>query len=165
MGRRLTLVVPSLALGGAERVVANMANHWAAGGDTVTVITLSAATTDTYALDPAVTRIALDLMRVSAGPIQALFNNLTRIGKLGDAIRSTRPDTVVAFTDRMNIVTLLACRSIADDVDTVISERIDPSRQPGGLGWTWSRAASRMSIRGLERWSYRPKPCAGRWTP
>jgi len=141
MGRRLTLVVPSLALGGAERVVARMANHWAARGDTVTVVTLSAAETDTYPLDPGVTRIALDLMRVSSGPAQALFNNLTRIGKLGDAIRRTQPDTVITFTDRMNMTTLLACRSLAADIDIVICERIDPSEQAafGGLGWTWSR--------------------------
>ena len=41
--RRLTLVVPPLELGGAERVVPKMANHWAASGEVVTVITLSAA--------------------------------------------------------------------------------------------------------------------------
>ena len=75
MGRRLTLVSPSLALGGAERVVSRMANHWAAGGDTVSVITLSGTACDTYALDPAVTRIALDLMSESRFLLQALYHN------------------------------------------------------------------------------------------
>jgi GalNAc-alpha-(1->4)-GalNAc-alpha-(1->3)-diNAcBac-PP-undecaprenol alpha-1,4-N-acetyl-D-galactosaminyltransferase len=137
MGRRLTLVVPSLALGGAERVVARMANHWAARGDAVTVITLSATTTDTYPLDSPVTRVALDLMRDSRGPIGACFNNWIRVRRLRDAIRESQPDTVISFTDRMNIVTLLACRPL--DVDTVISERIDPSRQPIGRIWEWLR--------------------------
>jgi glycosyltransferase involved in cell wall biosynthesis len=141
MGRRLTLVVPSLALGGAERVVARMANHWAASGDAVTVITLSAAETDTYSLDPAVTRVPLDLMRDSRGPIWALYNNWLRVGKVEDTIRKLRPDTVISFTDRMNVVTLAACRSLG--VDTVVSERIDPSQQP--VGWYWSR---------LRRWGY-----------
>ena len=68
--RRLTLVVPSLALGGAERVVSKMANHWAASGDVVTVITLSADDEDTYPLAPKVLRIALDMMRESRGPIR-----------------------------------------------------------------------------------------------
>ncbi|HEV8000550.1 MAG TPA: glycosyltransferase family 4 protein [Planctomycetaceae bacterium] len=134
MGRRLTLVVPSLALGGAERVVANMANHWAAGGDTVKVITLSAATTDTYSLDPAVTRIALDLMRESVGRLRAIFNNWIRVRRLRDAITKSRPDTVISFTDRMNVVTLLACRKL--DVDVVISERIDPSQHQIGRDWS-----------------------------
>jgi GalNAc-alpha-(1->4)-GalNAc-alpha-(1->3)-diNAcBac-PP-undecaprenol alpha-1,4-N-acetyl-D-galactosaminyltransferase len=137
MGRRLTLVVPSLALGGAERVVARMANHWAARGDTVTVITLSATTTDTYPLDPSVTRVALDLMRDSRGPIGALFNNWIRLRRLRDAIHRSQPDTVISFTDRMNVVTLLACRPLG--VDTVVSERIDPSQQPLGRMWSWLR--------------------------
>jgi GalNAc-alpha-(1->4)-GalNAc-alpha-(1->3)-diNAcBac-PP-undecaprenol alpha-1,4-N-acetyl-D-galactosaminyltransferase len=137
MGRRLTLVVPSLALGGAERVVARMANHWATRGDTVTVITLSSAACDTYSLEPSVARVALDLMRDSAGFVQALSNNLTRVQKLKAAIVDSRPDTVVSFTDRMNVVTLLACRSLP--VDAVISERIDPSHQPFGPPWSWIR--------------------------
>jgi GalNAc-alpha-(1->4)-GalNAc-alpha-(1->3)-diNAcBac-PP-undecaprenol alpha-1,4-N-acetyl-D-galactosaminyltransferase len=137
MGRRLTLVVPSLALGGAERVVARMANHWAARGDAVTVITLSSTASDTYSLDPAVTRVPLDLMRESRGPLRALFNNWTRVSSVKDAIRRSRPDTVISFTDRMNVVTLLACRSLG--VDTVVSERIDPSQQPFGFPWSWMR--------------------------
>jgi glycosyltransferase involved in cell wall biosynthesis len=137
MGRRLTLVVPSLAMGGAERVVARMANHWAARGDAVTVITLSAPVTDTYSLDPPVTRIALDLMRDSRGSIGASFNNWIRVRRLREAIRQSQPDTVISFTDRMNVVTLLACRPLG--VDTVVSERIDPSQQPLGRIWSWLR--------------------------
>jgi glycosyltransferase involved in cell wall biosynthesis len=137
MGRRLTLVVPSLALGGAERVAANMANHWAVAGNTVSVITLSATDTDTYSLDPSVTRVALDLMRESSGPIWAFLNNWMRVGRLREALRTSRPDTVISFTDRMNIVTLLACRSLS--VDTVISERVDPSRHSIGPTWEWLR--------------------------
>jgi GalNAc-alpha-(1->4)-GalNAc-alpha-(1->3)-diNAcBac-PP-undecaprenol alpha-1,4-N-acetyl-D-galactosaminyltransferase len=137
MDRRLTLVVPSLALGGAERVLARMANHWAARGDAVTVITLSATTTDTYPLDPQVRRIALDLMRDSRGPIRALFNNWIRVRRLRDAIGHSQPDTVISFTDRMNVVVLLACRPLG--VDTVVSERIDPSQQPLGRMWSWLR--------------------------
>jgi GalNAc-alpha-(1->4)-GalNAc-alpha-(1->3)-diNAcBac-PP-undecaprenol alpha-1,4-N-acetyl-D-galactosaminyltransferase len=141
MGRRLTLVSPSLALGGAERVVSRMANHWAAGGDTVSVITLSGTACDTYTLDPAVTRIALDLMSESRFLLQALYHNWVRVGKVEDAIRRTRPDTVISFTDRMNVVTLAACRKL--DVDTVVAERIDPSQQP--IGYYWSK---------LRRWGY-----------
>jgi GalNAc-alpha-(1->4)-GalNAc-alpha-(1->3)-diNAcBac-PP-undecaprenol alpha-1,4-N-acetyl-D-galactosaminyltransferase len=147
MGRRLTLVVPSLAMGGAERVVARMANHWAARGDAVTVITLSSTATDTYPLDAPVTRIALDLMRDSSGPIGALLNNWVRVRRLRDAIYRLQPDTVISFTDRMNIVTLLACRSLK--VDTVVSERIDPSQQPIGFPWAWMRRRSYSSARAL----------------
>ncbi len=91
MGRRLTLVSPSLALGGAERVVSRMANHWAACGDTVSVITLSGTACDTYPLDPAVTRIALDLMGESAGAFAALLNNWRRVRRLRTPFASRSP--------------------------------------------------------------------------
>ncbi len=141
MDRRLTLVVPSLALGGAERVVSRMANHWAAAGDTVSVITLSGAECDTYTLDPAVTRIALDLMRGSRFLLEGLYHNWLRVGKVEDAIRKTKPDTVISFTDRMNVVALAACRNLK--VDTVVAERIDPSQQR--IGYSWAK---------LRRWVY-----------
>jgi glycosyltransferase involved in cell wall biosynthesis len=137
MGRRLTLVVPSLALGGAERVVARMANHWAAAGDAVTVITLSATETDTYTLDARVARMALGLMRHSTGPVRGAINNFIRIRRLRAAILESQPEVVISFTDRMNVVTMSACRSLP--VDTVISERIDPSQQPFGRRWSWLR--------------------------
>jgi GalNAc-alpha-(1->4)-GalNAc-alpha-(1->3)-diNAcBac-PP-undecaprenol alpha-1,4-N-acetyl-D-galactosaminyltransferase len=145
--RRLTLVVPSLALGGAERVVSKMANHWATSGDVVTVITLSADDEDTYPLAPKVLRIALDLMRESRGPIEAVVNNLERVRHLRAAIAGSIPDTVISFTDRMNVLTLLACRPLK--VDTVVSERIDPSRYEIGRTWSWLRRRLYPSARAL----------------
>jgi len=135
--RRLTLAVPSLALGGAERVVAKMANHWADRGDAVTVVTLSGEASDTYALDPRVTRIALNAMRDSRGPMQAIAHNVHRVRLLRRAIVDAAPETVISFTDRMNVLTLLACRPLG--VDTVISERVDPSRYEIGRAWSWLR--------------------------
>jgi glycosyltransferase involved in cell wall biosynthesis len=145
--RRLTLVVPSLALGGAERVVSKMANHWAASGNVVTVITLSADDEDTYPLAPKVLRIALDMMRESRGPIEALVNNLERVRHLRAAIAGSVPETVISFTDRMNVLTLLACRPLK--VDTVVSERIDPSRYEIGRTWSWLRRRLYPSARAL----------------
>ncbi len=136
-GRRLTLVVPSLAFGGAERVVAKMANHWAARGEAVTVITLSGRSGDTYPLDDRVARIPLDAMGESGGPLKAITNNLRRVRLLRSAIAGSAPETVISFTDRMNVLTLLACRPLK--VDTVISERIDPSRYEIGRAWSWLR--------------------------
>jgi len=135
--RRLTLAVPSLALGGAERVVAKMANYWAERGDLVTVVTLSAETCDTYSLDSRVTRIPLNAMRDSQGPIDAIRDNLARLRALRAAIARSQPDAIISFTDRMNVLTVLACRPFA--VGPVISERIDPSQYEIGRAWSWLR--------------------------
>ncbi|HUE15532.1 MAG TPA: glycosyltransferase family 4 protein [Planctomycetaceae bacterium] len=146
-GRRLTLVVPSLAFGGAERVVAKTANHWAAHGDVVTVVTLSGEAGDTYPLDPRVLRMALNAMHESRGPLEAIRSNLDRLRLLRSAIVSSAPETVISFTDRMNVLTLLACRPLG--VDTVISERIDPSRHKIGRTWSWLRRRVYPSARAL----------------
>jgi glycosyltransferase involved in cell wall biosynthesis len=145
--RRLTLVVPSLALGGAERVVSKMANHWASSGDVVTVITLSADDEDTYPLAPKAVRIALDMMRESHGPVEAVINNLERVRHLRAAIVGSVPETVISFTDRMNVLTLLACRPLK--VDTVVAARIDPSRYEIGRTWSWLRRRLYPSARAL----------------
>ncbi len=47
----------------------------------------------------------------------------------------------------MNVVTLLACRPLG--VDTVVSERIDPSQQPLGRSWSWFRRRAYPSARAL----------------
>jgi GalNAc-alpha-(1->4)-GalNAc-alpha-(1->3)-diNAcBac-PP-undecaprenol alpha-1,4-N-acetyl-D-galactosaminyltransferase len=146
-GRRLTLVVPSLELGGAEHVVAQMANHWAALGDQVTVITLSSAAGDTYSLRTEVTRIALNAMHESRGAIEAVSHNLARIRLLRAAIARSAPETVISFTNRMNVLTVLACRPLG--VDIVISERIDPSRYAIGRAWSWLRRRVYPSARAL----------------
>ena len=157
MGRRLTLVVPSLAFGGAERVVAKMAGYWAARGDAVTVVTLASSSGDTYALDPAVLRVALDLVRESRGPIPAIANNMGRVRKLRGAIAGSSPDAVISFTDRMNVLTLLACQPLK--VDTVVSERIDPRDRRSAAPGPGS-AVARIRMRGL--WSSRRSAYEGR---
>ena len=171
MARRLTLVSPSLALGGAERVISSMANHWSQNGADVTLITLDSPETDTYELSPQVNRIALGLMQESRGLGQAIVANWRRCrrlrraiqagdargqagdarGQAGDAGRRVstivnrqssidnrpRPQTVISFTDRMNVVTLLACLGL--HVDVVVSERIDPARHDIGRIWSLLR--------------------------
>src|SRR5919112_6238362 len=59
----LTLIIPSLTAGGAERVMCNMANYWAANGREVTLITFDSEATDFYSLNPEVKRVALRLVR------------------------------------------------------------------------------------------------------
>ncbi len=134
VNRQLTLVIPSLAFGGAERVISEMANHFSRSENDVTLITLDSTETDTYKLSPRVNRIALGMMQESRGFGQAIVKNLQRVRRLRRAIQTAQPQTVISFTDRMNVVTLLACLGL--NVDVVVSERIDPARHD--IGRTWS---------------------------
>ena len=135
--RRLTLVIHSLAQGGAERDMAHLARCWAERGDDVAVVTLDSVDSDSYPLADSVTRIGLGMVGVSRGWIQAVSNNRRRIAALRGVLQQRSPQTVVSFIDRMNVMTLKSAAGLADPV--IVSERIDPRHHEPGRIWRWLR--------------------------
>ena len=132
--RRSTIVIHSLHGGGVERITAAMANHWAAVGDKVTLISLDHDRDDRYPLNPNVSRVALDLMSESTGVWEAMYRNVDRIRKLRTAIHESKPDVVVSLLERTNILTLMACAGL--NVRNVICERTDPRHYDIGRVWS-----------------------------
>ncbi|MFZ5585277.1 MAG: glycosyltransferase [Thermodesulfobacteriota bacterium] len=130
---RLTLVIHGLSAGGAERVMKVLADGWAARGDAVTLVTLDTLESDFYRCDPRVMRVGLGVKADSAGPVRALANNLRRAAALRRAIRASRPQVIVSFTDRTNVLTILAAAGLGAPV--VACEHIDPFRH--GIGPVW----------------------------
>lgn len=130
---KVTLVVPSLSSGGAERVMSIMANHWSRKGWRVTLITLSGRDDDFFALDEKVERIALDIERPSSGMLTALANNFRRFRKLRKCILDSEADAVISFVDKMNVLTLLSTRFAG--VPVIVSERVDPRMHDIGYFW------------------------------
>jgi glycosyltransferase involved in cell wall biosynthesis len=133
-------VVHALHGGGAERVAAAMADQWAGRGDRVTVVTLDTVSSDVFTVDPRVRRIGLGLMRKSRHAWQAIRHNVTRIRALRHVLRESVPQCVVSVTDRMNVLTLLACRGLGAPV--VIAEHSDPRHQRMGTAWELLRKRS-----------------------
>ena len=131
---RLTLVVASLDPGGAERVVATLAGAWARRGHAVTLLTLDdGRRAPFYPLDPAVRHVPLALAGVSRGRLEGLARNLGRIRALRRALRASRPDAVLSFTDTTNVLALCAARLAGWPV--VASEHSDPERHPLPPAW------------------------------
>ncbi len=141
MSQRVTIVIHSLEGGGAERVAAAMANHWAETGRDVTLITLDSSDRDKYKLDDQVQRVALDVMSESANVVFGVLRNLRRMRRLRRAIVESRPDVVISLVDRTNILVLLATRRLG--LDVIVCERTDPRHHD--IGRLWSR---------LRRWIY-----------
>ncbi len=139
--QRLTLVIHALHGGGAERVLAVLASHWAASGRRVTLITLDDQCSDRYPLHPEVSRVGLAALGPSRSLWGALLANFRRCRRLRAAITASRPDLVISFTDRMNVLTLLASGRAPWPV--LIAERSDPRRQRMPRVWEW-----------LRRWAY-----------
>lgn len=121
---RILMVLPSLSVGGAERVASEMLNFWAADNRDVALITLATAELDHYGLDQRVRRTSLDQMRPSTSVWNGLTSNWQRIHKLRAAVLSQAPDVVVSFIDRTNILVLSAL--LGTGIPVVVSERVDP---------------------------------------
>ena len=130
---RLVLIIPSMGGGGAERVMATLANAWAADGMSVTLITLTPSTGDKYPLHAAVERVALDVSGASPNALAALRNNAQRLRALRRAMRAAKPDAVISFTTTVNLLALLAARGL--QVPVIVSERAFVGAQPPRGVW------------------------------
>lgn len=139
---RLTLVIPALGAGGAERVMVTLANAWAERGWPVTLLTYDDGRQEPfYELHPAITWRPLAVARRSPNALEGVRNNLRRVRAVRQAIAASRPDVVVSFLDQTNVLVLIATRGLR--LPVVVAEHIDPARHP--IGRIWGT---------LRRWSY-----------
>jgi glycosyltransferase involved in cell wall biosynthesis len=130
---RICCVIASLGAGGAERVMGELCRAWASRGDQVSLLTLDGDDTDFFSVPQVVARRALRLSSKSRGVPDAIRANAMRITALRRAIVTERPDVVVSFTDRTNVLVLIAMA--ASGVPVVVSERIDPRAHEPGRAW------------------------------
>jgi len=139
---RITTIISSLYTGGAERALSTMANYWAAKRWKITLLIYDDGSTPTfYSLDSQIRTIALGIAGVSTNMIAGLFNNLKRVYVLRKAISVSKPDAVISFMDKNNVITLLATRGLK--VPVVVSEQTDPASH--SIGRIWEQ---------LRRWTY-----------
>lgn len=137
---KLTLVISSLELGDSERVMSLMANYWAAKGWEITILTFDDEI-PFYQLDERVNHIGLGIGLNSPNVLMGAKNNFRRIQALLGAIASLKPEVVISFMDRTNVLTILATRSL--NLRVIVSEHIDPTLY--SIGTTWDS---------LRRWTY-----------
>jgi GalNAc-alpha-(1->4)-GalNAc-alpha-(1->3)-diNAcBac-PP-undecaprenol alpha-1,4-N-acetyl-D-galactosaminyltransferase len=137
MSHNIALVIHALRTGGAEKVLVRLAEYWAAQGHSVTLITLDDPANDEIVVTDAVRRVGLDALRPARSLWQGLMNNVIRLKRLRRAIRATAAPVVISFTDKMNVLTLLACVGLS--VRVVIAERSDPVQQRMSRAWEFLR--------------------------
>lgn len=141
----VVLVTSSLGGGGAERVLATMANHWAGLGWEVTVLTLRAdEATTAYPLHERVRVGRLNLIRERNPVLDA--GHLGRLLALRRALRAAAPDLVISFLDKLNVAVLLAV--VGTGIRVIATEHLVPWRQPMGAVWeTLRRLVYRRAAR------------------
>jgi glycosyltransferase involved in cell wall biosynthesis len=136
---RLMVIVHSLGGGGAERVTANLANHWAGRGWEITVVTLAPIGVDFYELHPAVTRISLGLAGNSRSAVHGVWQNVRRVIALRRALRKARPDVALGVMTSANVILAFAARGLG--IKAVGSEHVHPPTFP--LSPFWERVRKR----------------------
>ena len=147
---KLVLVIHAISVGGGERVLTIMANYWAAAGRTVHVICLGEKEPPFYPLDARVTLEYLGCKGASGNPVVAVLNNIRRLVILRRAIQRARPEAVISYIDRMNILTLIS--TVGVPVPVVGCEHTYPRGRPIGAGWEllrrifYARAASIVTL-------------------
>ncbi|MGD0961491.1 MAG: glycosyltransferase family 4 protein [Methylomonas sp.] len=135
---RILIFIYSLGNGGAERVAANLANHWAKTGKEVIIVTLAPQSHDSYRLDPAIRRISLELAVNSNHILAGLFNNIRRIAALRKLLRQLRPDIALGMMSTANVLLSLAAWGLPN-LRTIGAEHIHPPKMSMGYAWTTIR--------------------------
>lgn len=122
---RISLVIPTLFAGGAERVLSILANQWASDGHEVDVILLAQGPSF-YTLSPDVTLTELGFVANSSGwrRIKSLLTTSLRLRQL---ISERQPDFVLSFMNKYNVFVLMSLVFLKPPV--FVSERDSPDEQ------------------------------------
>ena len=121
----IVLVTGGLDCGGAQRVLSDMANYWAARSWRTTLVTWSGPELrDFYVLHSGVHRVWLHAQARGAFGLGRIHASISRILKLRRLLKASRPDAVLSFIDVSNIHTILAAVGLG--VRIVVSERTSP---------------------------------------
>jgi len=124
--KRIAFHIGSLNKGGAERVIANLAEYFRKNGYEVYVITKFIAKEE-YALSDGIHRVVADITKEEEkGRVQNLF---LRIKKLRRIIKEICPDVLVSFIGKTNLMSIAATRGTG--IPTVVSVRSNPAREIG----------------------------------
>ena len=116
----VTFVVSALHGGGAERVIATLANYMAGRDDNVTILMTAG--------DEVVYRLQENVRLISIG--QASGGNplvqLKRLAAMRRYFKAHRQSHIVSFSTTINLFTIIA--SLGLGMDVIVSERNDPNR-------------------------------------
>lgn len=131
----IAFMIGSFAKGGSERVMSNLIDHFAQKDHQVTVVT-QYCKEDEYELNPKAKRIISDITQeeVTGSRIRNFYR---RFRKLRNIWKTERPDLILVFIGKNNIMTLLTSWGL--HIPVVVSVRADPNEEyPKG----WMRFAA-----------------------
>ena len=120
MMKKIVFFVGSMNWGGAEKVVSILANDYAKNGWDVAIVSLL-STESKYILEK-----NIKLIHIVRNKRKYLYNVFFWIKGIRKFLTSYKPDIIVSFVCRINILVLLAKILSKNKSRTIISERNDP---------------------------------------
>lgn len=134
--KKIAFYIGSLNKGGAERVVANLAEYFYDKKYEVYVVTKFIAKNE-YLLKDGIIRVVADITKEEErGRVR---NLILRIQKLRRIVKEIHPDVWVSFIGKSNLMSIAATRGTK--VPAVVSVRSNPQRE---IGNGWKRALTFM---------------------
>lgn len=131
---KISIILPDLGGGGAERLSVHLANDWAARGHAVEFALMRGKGALLPLLSPAITTVDLCAPRA-----RHVVPALTRY------LRAKRPDVVLAAMWPLTIAAIVAQRLAGGHGRVIVSDHAPLSRMAETQGWR-KRAAARLSI-------------------
>ena len=123
MQKNIVIVVSAMNMGGAQRVVSILCNHWSQNGYAVTLIaTFTGEKVNHFQLNKDIT-----LEYLSNNPLfpsNNAFNLIWKFVQLRKLIKVRNPSVVISFLTRINVATALS--SFGIKASTIICERTWP---------------------------------------
>lgn len=126
----IAFMIGALTKGGAERVMTNLIDYFAKQGCQTTLVTQYQRENE-YPLNETTKRILSDITEEETGKSRIL-NFIKRFRKLRRIWKTERPDAILVFIGKNNIMTLLTAWGL--HIPVVVSVRADPHLEyPGKL--------------------------------
>ncbi len=123
--KHITFIIGGLGRGGAERVISNLANHYARRGKRVDVIMLLNDLIE-YDMEESIRAIPLCNPQKSRIQMFPLW-----IRGIRNYIKEDKPQLLISFIARINIITIIAKMCL--NVRLIVSERNDPRYDGQGI--------------------------------
>lgn len=119
------MFISTLNKGGAERVLVNLAEYFYKKGYWVTIVTQYRAE-DEYEISPGISRIFSEITKEEIGKSRIL-NFCRRFAKLRGIWKQEKPDLILSFIGKNNMMTILTSRFLK--IPVVVSVRGEPREE------------------------------------
>lgn len=122
---KIVFVIAQFGFGGAQRVVAQLANSFVAVGHNVEIVTANYDRMPAFTIDARISRI-----NITVGGLPGIIS-INTCRSLRALLIKSKPNVVISFISEMNTLVLLASRGLK--IPVIVSNRNDPNMVPHNI--------------------------------